>query len=52
MTNIFKTLLNVVSSCGEVTMCLMRGNSASIDVTIKGESYMLTIYKEAKKDAD
>lgn len=46
----FKLLLDLVEEYGDVTKCGMSETYSSIDVTIDGEKYLLTIMKEAKKD--
>ena len=52
MFAIFKLLLDLANDYGDVTKCSMADIYSTIDVTINDESYMLTIMKEAKKDAD
>ena len=46
----FKMLLDIIEQYGDVTKCAESETYSSIDVTIDGEKYMLTIMKEAKKD--
>ena len=50
MFDFFKMLLDIVAQYGGVTKCGMSETYGSIDVTIDGEKYLLTIMKEEKKD--
>lgn len=52
MFEIFKLLVDTFEGYGDITMCNMSENYSTIDITINDETYMLTIMKEAKEDAD
>lgn len=46
----FKMLLDIIEQYGDVTKCGMSDTYGNIDVTVKGEKYLLTIMKEENKD--
>lgn len=52
MFAIFKLLVDLFEEYGDITKCNMSENYSTIDMIVNDESYMLTIMKEAKKDAD
>ena len=50
MYEIFKDFLNRIDECAEVLRCSMGETYANVDFKHNGETYLLTIMKEEKKD--
>lgn len=50
MFDVFNTIVNGCQGMGDITGLSMSDVYGSINVTIDGEKYLLTIMKEEKKD--
>lgn len=52
MFDVFNTLFNGCKGMGDITGLSMSDVYGSINVTIDGEKYLLTVMKEEKKNVD